>query len=136
MTATPVLLARLAEGARLRGTLVSIDVLATNGTIAAAIRQAGAAYLLAVKVNHPRLRADIDACFNDAPVGALDQGAEPDNDHGRIELREIEVITEVDWQSGKRRLLPKLRLPDATYMRARAYRWHQRAESERAAAPR
>jgi len=42
LTAIPVLLARLAEGNRLHGALISIDAIATNGTIAAAIRNAGA----------------------------------------------------------------------------------------------
>src|SRR6476646_9491446 len=41
LTAIPILLARLAEGDRLHGALVSIDAIATNGTIAGAIRRAG-----------------------------------------------------------------------------------------------
>ena len=50
-TAIPVLLARLAENNGLRGALVSIDAIATNATIAAAIQGAGADDLLAAKVN-------------------------------------------------------------------------------------
>lgn len=122
LTAIPVLLARLAEGDRLRGALVSIDAIATNGTIAAAIRQAGADYLLAVKANQPRLRADIEACFNDAPAGSVDRVTEHDKGHGRIERREIEVIREVDWLSGDRRFPGELRLPGAaSIVRVRAH---------------
>jgi hypothetical protein len=67
LTAIPMLLARLAEGDRLHGALVSIDAIATNGTIAEAIRKVSADYLLAVKANQPTLRADIEACFDAAP---------------------------------------------------------------------
>jgi predicted transposase YbfD/YdcC len=74
--------------------LVSTDAIATNGTIATAIRQVGADYLLAVKANQPRLRADIEACFNEAPVGSVGRFTEHDKGHGRIERREIAVIFE------------------------------------------
>lgn len=113
LTAIPVLLARLAEQDGLRGALVSIDAIATNGTIATAIRQAGADYLLAVKANQPTLRADIEACFESAPPGSVDAHIEHDKGHGRIEQRDIAVIREVDWLSGERRFPGELRLPDA-----------------------
>jgi predicted transposase YbfD/YdcC len=63
LTAIPALLARLSEHNGLRGALVSIDAIATNATIAAAITAAEADYLLAVKANQPTLRAEIEACF-------------------------------------------------------------------------
>jgi predicted transposase YbfD/YdcC len=113
LTAIPILLARLAEGDRLYGALVSIDAIATNGTIAAAIRQTGADYLLAVKANQPSLRADIEACFNAAPAGSVDTHTEHDKGHGRVEQRDIAVIHDVDWLSGDRRFPGELRLPDA-----------------------
>jgi predicted transposase YbfD/YdcC len=120
-TAIPLLLARLADGDRLRGALVSIDAIATNGTIAGAIRQAGADYLLAVKANQPGLRADVEGCFNDAPPGSIDTFTEHDKGHGRIEQRDIDVIREVDWLSGDRRFPGELRLPDAaSIIRVRA----------------
>ena len=59
-TAIPILLARLAEKDGLKGTLVSIDAIATNPTIATAIRDAQADYLLAVKANQPTLRGEIE----------------------------------------------------------------------------
>jgi predicted transposase YbfD/YdcC len=121
LTAIPTLLARLSEGDRLRGALVSIDAIATNGTIAGAIREAGADYLLAVKANQPTLRADIEACFNDAPSGSVDTHTEHDKGHGRIEQRDIDVIRDVDWLSGDRRFPGELRLPDAaSIIRVRA----------------
>ena len=121
LTAIPVLLARLAEEDMLRGALVSIDAIATNGTIAGAIRAAGADYLLAVKANQPTLRADIEACFNDAPPGSVDTFTEHDKGHGRIEQRVIDVIHQVDWLSGERRFPGEWRLPGvACIIRVRA----------------
>jgi predicted transposase YbfD/YdcC len=121
LTAIPILLARLAEGDRLHGALVSIDAIATNGTIAAAIRGTGADYLLAVKANQPNLRADIEACFETAPAGSVDTFTEHDKGHGRIEQRDIDVIREVNWLSGDRRFPGELRLPDAaSIIRVRA----------------
>ena len=111
LTAIPILLARLAEGDRLHGALVSIDAITTNGAIAAAIRNAGADYLLAVKANQPGLRAEIEACFDAAPAGSIDTHTEHDKGHGRIEQRDIDVIREVDWLSGDRRFPGELRLP-------------------------
>ena len=121
LTAIPLLLARLADGDRLHGALVSIDAIATNGTIAGAIRQVGADYLLAVKANQPGLRAEVEACFNDAPAGSIDTFTEHDKGHGRIEQRDIDVIRDVDWLSGDRRFPGELRLPDAaSIVRVRA----------------
>ncbi len=113
LTAILVLLARLAEQDGLRGALVSIDTIATNGTIAKAIRDAGADYLLAVKANQPSLRAEVEACFADAPPGTVEPHAEHDKGHGRIEQRTTSVVREVDWLSGERRFPGELRLPDA-----------------------
>ena len=97
LTATPTLLARLAGNDGPRGALVSIDAIATNGTIARAIRDAGADYLLALKANQPGLRADIKAAFRDAPAGSVRTHVEHDKGHGRIERRGIAVIRESGW---------------------------------------
>jgi len=113
LAAIPVLLARLAERDGLRGALVSIDAIATNGTIAQAIRDAGADYLLAVKANQPGLRAEVEACFTAAPPGSLDTHTEHDKGHGRVEQRTTSVVREVDWLAGERRFPGELRLPDA-----------------------
>lgn len=113
LAAIPVLLARLAEQDGLRGALVSIDAIATNGTIAQAIRDAGADYLLAVKANQPTLRAEVEACFDAAPPGTLDTHTTHDKGHGRLEQRTTSVVREVDWLAGDRRFPGELRLPGA-----------------------
>ena len=111
LTAIPALLARLAAQDGLRGTLVSIDAIATNGTIAKAIRDAGADYLLAVKANQPTLRAEVEDCFNTAPPGMVETHTTHDKGHGRIEQRSVSVVREVDWLSGERHFPGELRLP-------------------------
>jgi len=58
-TAIPAL-QRLAAHDGLQGAVVSIDAIACNATIATAIKDAGADYLLVVKANQPILRAEIE----------------------------------------------------------------------------
>jgi hypothetical protein len=70
IVAIPELVARLGVNGGLKGALVTIDAIATNPTIAAAIRGVGADYLLAVKANQPTLRADIETVFADFPPAA------------------------------------------------------------------
>lgn len=113
LAAIPALLARLAEHDGLKDALVSIDAVATNATIAQAIRNAGAHYLLAVKNNQPTLRAEVEACFIDAPHGAVETDVTHDKGHGRIERRTTSVIHDVNWLGGQRRFPGELRLPDA-----------------------
>jgi predicted transposase YbfD/YdcC len=113
-TAIPVLLERLATNDGLKGALVSIDAIATNATIATAIRDAGAHYLLAVKANQPTLRSEVERYFDDAPAASLDSFSDLDKAHGRIEERVVTVSRETDWLAGNRRFPGELRLPDAT----------------------
>jgi len=110
-TAIPVLIERLAANNGLKGALVSIDAIATNPTIATAIRDADADYLLAVKANQPTLRAEIEAFFTDAPAEGVETTTDMDKGHGRIEQRCVTVAHEVDWLDGKRRFPGELRLP-------------------------
>lgn len=113
ITAIPVLLERLAESGGLNGAVVTIDAIACNGTIAKAIRDAGADYLLAVKANQPTLRKDIEQLFAQAPATRLDRTeTEVDKGHGRIEQRTVTLAREVDWLNGDRRFPGELRLPD------------------------
>lgn len=113
LTAIPVLLERLAEGGGLEGALVSIDAIATNSTIAAAIKAAGADYLLAVKANQPTLRAETESAFVSAGPASLDSIVDHDKGHGRIEKRTVSVVREVDWLNGDRRFPGEFRLPGA-----------------------
>jgi predicted transposase YbfD/YdcC len=113
-TAIPLLVERLAANDGLKGTLVSIDAIATNAAIATTIRNAGADYLLAVKANQPTLRAEIECYFDDAPPRCLDTIVDLDKAHGRIEERTVTVSREANWLEGQRRFPGELRLPDAT----------------------
>jgi predicted transposase YbfD/YdcC len=116
--AIPVLLERLAAAGGLEGAIVTIDAIACNGTIAKAVRDVHADYLLAVKANQPTLRREIETFFNEASEASLDRFADIDKGHGRIEQRTVTVAREVDWLTGKRRFPGELRLPDvATIIR-------------------
>jgi predicted transposase YbfD/YdcC len=112
IAAIPILLERLATNEGLKGALVSIDAIATNPTIATAILDAGADYLLAVKANQPSLRAEIETFFDDADPADLDSITECDKGHGRIEQRTVTVAREIDWLDGGRRFPGEVRLPD------------------------
>jgi predicted transposase YbfD/YdcC len=104
-------LQRLAADGGLKGATVSIDAIACNATIATAIKEAGADYLLAVKANRPTLRAEIEAYFTAAPAGIVDTVTEWDKGRGRIEERAVTVSHEADWLDGDRRFPGELRLP-------------------------
>jgi predicted transposase YbfD/YdcC len=110
-TAIPILIERLAENGGLEGAIVSIDAIATNPTIAATIRNAGAHYLLAVKANQPTLRDEIERLFQVTKPGDLDSHRDLDKGHGRIEERSVTVAREVDWLTGQRRFPGEMRLP-------------------------
>lgn len=111
LAAIPVLLKRLAEGGGLEGALVSIDAIATNGTIAQAIKAAGADYLLAVKANQPTLRAETKSLFSAADQTSLDRFVDHAKGHGRIEQRTVSVVKDADWLHGDRHFPGELRLP-------------------------
>ena len=111
-SAIPLLLERLAAGGALKGAIVTIDAIACNADIAAAVTAAGADYLLAVKANQPTLQTEIETFFQDAPSAELDTFTDLDKGHGRIEERTVTVAREVEWLSGDRRFPGELRLPD------------------------
>ena len=75
LTAIPVLLERLAVDDGIKGALVTIDAMGCNATIAEAVRDAGADYLLAVKANQPTLLREIELLFEDAEPHELDKAA-------------------------------------------------------------
>jgi predicted transposase YbfD/YdcC len=121
ITAIPVLVERLAANGGLKGATVSIDAIACNATIAAAITGAGAHYLLAVKSNQPTLRAEIEDYFASAPAEVLHTATDWDKGHGRIEERSVTVSCESDWLGGDRRFPGELRLPGvATIIKVRS----------------
>lgn len=110
-TAIPILIERLSENGGLKGALVSLDAVATNPTIAGAIKAAGADYLLAVKANQPTLRAEVESLFSTATAAEVDRHTDHDKGHGRIEERAVSVLHEVDWLDGPRRFPGETRLP-------------------------
>jgi predicted transposase YbfD/YdcC len=107
----PRLLERLAASGSLDGALVTVDAIACNPKVAAAIVDAGADYLIAVKANQPGLMGEIERFLDDPRSPAADRCEDTDKGHGRIEERRVAVSTEVDWMNGERRFPGEYRLP-------------------------
>lgn len=107
----PLLLERLAAAGSLDGALVTIDAIACNPKIAAAVVDAGADYLIAVKANQPGLMDEIERFFDDPQSPPPDRAADADKGHGRVEERRVAVSTKVDWLQGERRFPGEYRLP-------------------------
>lgn len=94
ITAIPELLKRLS----LSGCLVTIDAMGTQKTIAKQIIEAEGDYLLAVKGNQKNLSEDIRLFFDQPPKGyQFDTHQDINKDHGRLEVRECRICTDVDW---------------------------------------
>jgi predicted transposase YbfD/YdcC len=96
--AIPALLERL----DLKGALVSIDAIGCNPTIAGAVVEAGADYLLAVKDNQLTLHAEIESYFATAPAKEIASAQTLDKGHGRLEIRNHKVSRTVDWVGSDR----------------------------------
>jgi predicted transposase YbfD/YdcC len=119
--AIPALLRRLADAGALKGAVVTIDAIACNPTIATAIVENGADYLLSVKQNQPNLLAEIASAF--AQAGSLDVAEAVDKGHGRIETRRVRVSHEVGWMASNRRFPGECRFPQlAALIRVEAIR--------------
>lgn len=103
----PDLLDRLA----LDGALVTIDAIACNPTIAAAITDRKGDYLLAVKANQPTLHQEIASYFANPPAGESATLVDVDKGHGRIETRRYTVSHAVDWLLSDRRYPGEPRFP-------------------------
>jgi predicted transposase YbfD/YdcC len=97
-TAIPALLQRV----DLAGALVSIDAMGCNATIAQAILDAKADYLLAVKDNQPTLHAEVKSYFETAPASEVDRCQTLGKEHGRLEVRAHRVSQVVDWIAAER----------------------------------
>ena len=82
---------------KIESALVTIDAIATNPEIAKAITDAGGDYLLALKSNQPRLHAEVEAYFAEAPAGEIQTVQTLDKDHGRIETRITSVSRNTRW---------------------------------------
>lgn len=108
----PLLLERLAATGRLDGALVTIDAIACNAKVAAAVVDAGADYLIAVKANQPGLMGEVERFFDDPQSPPPDRTTDADKGHGRVEERRVAVSTQVDWMKGARRFPGEYRLPN------------------------
>lgn len=101
ITAIPELLALLT----LKGAIVTIDAIGCQKKIAAAIREKGADYLLALKENQPALCRDAAdflveqraAGFKDCAAGSWATHQTTDADHGRIETRCHWITSDIGW---------------------------------------
>ncbi|SER95981.1 Predicted transposase YbfD/YdcC associated with H repeats [Azotobacter beijerinckii] len=75
----------------MQGCIVTLDAMGTQASIARAIRQRGADYVLAVKDNQPTLAeaiGDFFACYQASPDKTPHTVFETvEKDHGRLEIR-------------------------------------------------
>ena len=85
-----------------KGAIISADAHFTVQSTAEQIVDSGADYLLAVKGNQPKLQAELENFFFQAH--AIDwEGVDCsihksiEKGHGRIETREVRVVTDLDW---------------------------------------
>ncbi len=108
IVAIPVLLEQL----DLQGALVSIDAMGCNPTIAQAILDRGADYLLAVKNNQPTLHEEVERYFDTAPDQELSTAQTLDKGHGRLEIRTHKVSKAIDWFGSDRRYPGARRFPN------------------------
>jgi predicted transposase YbfD/YdcC len=94
ITAIPELIAGLA----LEGSIVTIDAMGCQKSIADQIIKAGADYVLALKGNQGTLHADVRLFFESPPEGVAFITHETlDKGHGRIERRHCSVTSDIDW---------------------------------------
>lgn len=95
-TAIPELLATLA----LEGCIVTIDAMGTQPSIAQAIRNRGADYILSLKDNQPTLAESVQdffAAFQTAPDKTPHRFDEVvEKDHGRLEVRRCYAFDQLD----------------------------------------
>jgi predicted transposase YbfD/YdcC len=90
---------RLLELLDLKGAFVSIDAMGCQKEIARQIVDQGGYYVLTVKDNQEQLKADIEACFQQAYASncaglEYDWHETEENGHGRHEKRQYEIIAE------------------------------------------
>lgn len=91
ITAIPHLLQALA----LKGCIVTIDAMGCQTAIAEQIIKGQAEYVLALKGNQGLLHQQVKDSFEREPV--TDIYTEYNNDHGRVETRKYEVLTDLKW---------------------------------------
>jgi predicted transposase YbfD/YdcC len=87
-----------------KGRIISADALHTHHSFCREVTHAGGFFLLVAKGNQPTLRDDLQLFFSEPPVDYLDwrQARTVDKGHGRLEIRDIVVSTELnEFLAGK-----------------------------------
>jgi predicted transposase YbfD/YdcC len=93
ITAIPKLLEMLS----LKGTIVTVDALNCQRSIADQIVRQGGDYALALKGNQGSLHDDVRLYLDDPACEAATSKPDVDADHGRIETRTATVSTDIGW---------------------------------------
>jgi len=92
---------KLIELLDLSGCVVTIDAMGCQKKIAAALVEAKADYLLALKDNHPTLRQEVQQFFelleSHETKYSMVTLSTTDGDHGRIEERRYTLTESIDW---------------------------------------
>ena len=84
------------------GAVVSIDAMGCQKTIAQAIVDAGADYVLALKDNHPTLCDEVQLWLDtEVARERLSVAETVEKDHGRIETRRYALSSQIDWLEAK-----------------------------------
>jgi len=101
ITAVPELLRLL----NLKGCIVTMDALNTQKEIVQEVREQGADYVLALKDNHPHLRAEVEGVFeavlNQSPADqAISKAESSEQGHGRTETRRGWSVAAPKWLTG------------------------------------
>lgn len=107
ITAIPLLLDRL----MLKGSIVTIDAMGCQVGIAEKIIDEGADYCLALKENRPALHGEVERFFADPEAEGITTCETVDKDHGRLEVRQHSVCTDIDWLASDRRHPGELKFP-------------------------
>ncbi len=93
ITAIPKLLEMLS----LKGTIITIDAIGCQREVAQQIVDPGGDYLLALKGNQTTLHADVVLFLDDPQVRADSSDSDVDAGHGRIEIRNAMVSSDITW---------------------------------------
>ena len=102
ITAIPLLLEML----ELKGSIITIDAMGCQKTIAKKIIEEEADYVFSLKGNHGTLHEDVELffkteCDKNESKFIIDQCEETDAGHGRIEKRECWATDKIDWLEQK-----------------------------------
>jgi predicted transposase YbfD/YdcC len=81
----------------LKGCTVTLDALHAQRETAQAVLDQEASYVLALKGNQGTLYEDVRTLLDDPGLLVQDRAQTVDADHGRIEIREAHLVTDLAW---------------------------------------